>query len=104
MVQYDSEFDYIDSKTDARAKIIAIDLIIDKLLTAATKSALDEGVTEYWIDNGQTKIKTVRRSVAAIAKSIVELRKLKEMYKATINGRVVVLRDSKNFIGPLNRI
>jgi len=97
MVIYDSEFEYLDSKTDAKSKILAIDAIIDLLFTTAAKAALSEDVTEYWLDDGQTKIKTIRRSVASITASIQELRKLKNVYVQQINGRVVVLRDSKNF-------
>ena len=103
MVEYDSEFSYIESKTDARSKITAIDAIIDQLFTTAAKAALSEDVTEYWLDDGQTKIKTVRRSVAAITKSIEDLRRLKMTYMSTINGRVIVLRDSKNFNSPFYR-
>ncbi len=100
MVQYDSEFEYIESKTDARSKITAIDAIISLLLTSAAKAALSEDVTEYWLDDGQTKIKTVRRSVAAITASIASLRQLRQSYIQTLNGRVTILRDSKNFTGP----
>ncbi len=100
MVLYDSEFEYIESKTDARSKITAIDAIISSLLTTAAKAALSEDVTEYWLDDGQTKIKTVRRSVASITKSISELRKLKQTYMAQINGRIISLRGGKNFTGP----
>lgn len=100
MVLYDSEFDYIESKSDARSKITAIDAIISALLTSAAKAALSEDVQEYWLDDGQTKIKTVRRSVGAITKSISELRKLKQTYMAQINGRIISLRGGKNFTGP----
>ena len=100
MVLYDSEFDYIESKSDARSKITAIDAIISALLTSAAKAALSEDVQEYWLDDGQTKIKTVRRSVASITKSISELRKLKQTYMAQINGRIISLRGGKNFTGP----
>jgi len=103
MVEYDSEVGYIESKTDARSKITAIDAIISQLLTTAAKAALSEDVTEYWLDNGQTKIKTVRRSVAAITASIAGLRQLRQVYIQEINGRVTILRDSKNFTGPFNR-
>lgn len=99
MVEYDSALIYLQSKTDAKSKIIAIDAIIDQLLLTAAKGALAEDVTEYWLDDGQSKIKTVRRGVAAITKSIEELEKLKQLYINRINGRVFVLRDSKNFIG-----
>lgn len=100
MVEYTSEIAYIESKTDARAKITAIDAIIDQLLLTAAKAALSEDVTEYWLDDGQTKIKTTRRSVESITKSIAGLRALKNEYMNQLNGRVVTLRDSKNFIGP----
>ena len=103
MVEYESCEAYIQSKTEKKAKIAAIEIIIDLLLTTAAKAALSEDVTEYWLDDGQTKIKTVRRSVAAITKSIEDLRRLQNVYNNEITGRVTILRDSKNFTGRFNR-
>jgi hypothetical protein len=100
MVEYTSEIAYIESQSDARSKITAIDQIIDALLVTSAKAALSEDVTEYWLDDGQTKIKTIRRSVESITKSIAGLRTLKNEYINQLNGRVMQLRDSKNFIGP----
>lgn len=99
MVEYDSELAYLESKTGAKEKIIAIDLLIDQLLLTAAKAALQEHVSEYWIDDGQSKIKTIRRSVGSITKSINDLRALKQSYIQILNGRVTILRDSKNFTG-----
>lgn len=100
MVEYDSEIAYLESKTDARSKIAAIDAIVNQLLLTAAKAALSEDVTEYSLDDGQTKIKTIRRPVSAIMKSIADLNTLKNEYINQLNGRITQLRDSKNFIGP----
>lgn len=99
MVEYSSEVAYLESKTDAKSKIKAIDAIVDQLLITAAKAALSEDVTEYSLDDGQTKIKTIRRPVSAIMKSIADLRTLQQEYINQLNGRIIQLRDSKNFTG-----
>lgn len=94
---YDSASIYIESRTDARSKIVAIDAIINALILTALKAAEGESILEYWLDDGQTKIKTVRRTSAEIQASILAYQKLKQMYTNQLNGRVFRLVDSKNF-------
>jgi hypothetical protein len=97
MTVYDSAAIYLESRTDARSKIAAIDAIINALLITAAKAAEGENITEYWLDDGQTKIKTVRRTSGEIQASIKDWQKLKQYYINSLNGRVFRLVDSKNF-------
>lgn len=99
MTIYDSADIYLESKTTARQKVVAIDAIITALLSTAAKAATGENITEYWLDDGQTKIKTVRRSSGEIMASIKAFEQLKQLYINQINGRVMRLVDGKNFIG-----
>lgn len=102
MVQYDSAAIYLESCTTVRAKIVAIDAIIAALMLTAAKAASTDNIEEYWLDDGQTKIKTLYRGTAAVFESINAFEKLKQMYINQLNGRIVRLVDGKNFIGPRN--
>jgi peptidyl-tRNA hydrolase len=97
MTVYDSASIYLDSRTSVKAKITAIDAIIAALLTTAVKAAAGENITEYWLDDGQTKIKTVRRTSKEIEASIAAFERLKQYYVNQLNGRVFRMIDSKNF-------
>src|SRR3990167_65447 len=96
MVQYDSAQIYIDSATTLREKIVKIDLIIIALETTALKAASTDEISEYWLDDGQTKIKTVYKGADSVLKSIMAFESIKQMYINRLNGRVMRLVDSKN--------
>lgn len=102
MVEYSSEGVYIESCTSDRAKITALDAIINGLMTAAANAAGNEGISEYWLDDGQTKIKKVYRSTASIESAIETFERLKQKYINRINGRIVRRVDGKNFTGYIN--
>lgn len=97
MTVYDSASIYLDSRTSVKDKITAIDAIISALLTTAVKAAAGENITEYSLDDGQTKIKTIRRTSKEIEASIAAFERLKQYYVNQLNGRVFRLIDSKNF-------
>lgn len=84
---------FIDDAQDMQDRITRICLIQDALLDAATKAALGEDVSEYWLNDGQTQIKSVSRSVAEITKSYNDLEVLRQMYLNRLNGHSVVLKD-----------
>lgn len=103
MVTYFSTTQYIESATSLQDKITKIDALIDLLFTTATKAALGDNISEYMLDDGQTIIKTVYRGADAVAKSIQDLQKLREIIQATLNrnsnGSVIRLVDSSNLTG-----
>ncbi len=97
MVEYDSAAVYIEGAVSLRDKISRINEVIDALIKAATAAAANDGISEYALDNGQTKIKTVYRGTAAIFNSIKDFERLKQIYVNRLNGHVTRLVDSKNF-------
>lgn len=99
MVTYTSGAEYIQSKTSLRAKITAIDAIIDALMTTALKAAESDEIEEYWLNDGQTQIKTIYKGADAVMRSIRSYEQMKQYYIIQLNGRSVRLVDSKNFTG-----
>lgn len=97
MVTYDSAAVYIDTATSLKEKIIKIDAVISALTDAALKAASNEDISEYSLDNGQTKIKTIYKSSASAFKAIEAFERIKQMYVNRLNGRIVRLVDGKNF-------
>jgi peptidyl-tRNA hydrolase len=98
MVEYDSAQIYIDSKTTIRAKITAIDAVIDALMTTALKAAGTDNITEYSLDDGQTKIRTMYKGADSVLASVQAFEKIKQMYINRLNGRMTRLVDGRNFI------
>ena len=95
MVVYDSAGIYVDSKQKICDKIAAIDQIIEALEATALRSAGKDDIEEYWLDDGQTKIKTVYKGTDEVLKSIQSFIKLKEYYINKLNGRAFRLVDYK---------
>lgn len=100
MVIFETVDIFIESKTTARAKIIALDAVIDALITTVLKAAATGNVTEYELDTGQTKIKTNYRNPKEVSDAITALQTVREYYVNQINGRRFRLVDTKNFTGP----
>jgi hypothetical protein len=98
MVEYDSAEIYIQSKTTLREKIAAMDAIISALETTALKAAGTDNISEYQLDDGQTKIRTMYRGASAVFRAIQDFERLRQMYVNRLNGRMVRLVDGKNFI------
>ena len=99
MVTYNSEFEYIDSAKTLEARLKAIKAIIIVLELTLLKAASTDNIDEYWLDDGQTKIKTIYRSVESITKGLLGLDVLKYRIINQLQGRVVRLVDGKNFNG-----
>lgn len=97
MVVYDSSYIYITSCSDLRERIRRIDVIIDSLLNSSLETALSDDKQEYWLDDGQVKVKVVRRSAAESTNAIKQLESIKNIYLNQLNGRMVRLIDAKNF-------
>lgn len=101
MVVFDSADIYINSKKTLKEKIAALDAIIDTLLTTCLKAASTGNVTEYNLDTGQTKIKTIYRSATDVSNAIIAFEAVRNYYINQLNGgRRLKLVDSKNFTGP----
>jgi hypothetical protein len=94
---------YIESCTTLKARLTAIDSIIDKLIIAAAKAADTGQIDEYWFDDGHVKIRGVYRSATQIEQSIRDYSRLRDTLIAQDAnrklGRVSRLVDYKNFFG-----
>lgn len=99
MARYDSAAVYIESASSIRQKITRLDAIIDALLTTVLKSAENGDVQEYWLNDGQTQIKTSYRSAKEVLDAVNVFERTKQIYVNRLNGRVMRLVDGKNFIG-----
>jgi uncharacterized protein Yka (UPF0111/DUF47 family) len=95
-VVYDSGYIYVQSVTDICDKVTRIDAIITALEDTALKSAFNDDITEYMLDDGQTKIQAEYRGTAEVIKSIHKMIQLRNMYQNQLNGRHAKLVDSKS--------
>lgn len=86
---------YLESKTSVLERIKAIEILIDamSLKIGDVASGQNSIISEYWMDDGQMKVKTVYRSLADVEAGISALEKLKQRYVNKYNGRDFVLRD-----------
>jgi hypothetical protein len=94
---YDSASLYIESAINLAAKVLAVDAIITALFLMAAKGAESGNISEYSLDDGQTKIRTAYRDMADVERSIHAFERLKQTYPNQLNGRGMRLVDSKNF-------
>lgn len=101
MVIYDSCSIFINSAADLNARVTNIRLVMSALRAQRLAAALDpqmSNVSEYQLDDGQTKIRTVYRSLGDISKAMLVLeRELQDCYNQA-NGRITRCVDSKNLI------
>lgn len=100
---YESAYEYIDSSTTIQEKITKIDQVINALYDTAIKSASNDNISEYWLNDGQTQIKTVYKGTDQVMKSIKDFEMLRDMLVVKYNkrniGSVYRLVDGKNFTG-----
>lgn len=96
-VYFDSAYIYINQGIDVRAKIARINNIITALEDSALKAAASGNVSEYSLDDGQTKIRTVYRNAEDVASAINAFETVRQRWINQLNGRQVRLVDSKNF-------
>lgn len=90
MVTYLSTADYLASTEDYQEKIARIDKIQKLLFDTAEKAALDDGILSYTLDDGQTKVQTMYKSVDQVINSILALEKLRAMYTRKLGGTGVM--------------
>jgi hypothetical protein len=93
MSYYSDPCHYIDDCTSLKDKIARIDSVIVALEDAALKSAGKQSIDEYWMDDGQTKVKAIYRSTEDIANAILDFERVRQMYINRLNTRVITLKD-----------
>lgn len=94
---FESPRRYVQSATSIQEKICKIDTLITALEDAAIEAAAGADVSEYSLDDGQTKIRAVNRSVSEIANSITAFEQIRQMYILRYgSGRVIQLVDRES--------
>lgn len=97
IITYKSEAEFIGSKTKIEERVAAIDALIDAMLLTAASAATNNDISEYWLNDGQTQIKTIYRNSAQIMDGIKALEQIKTRYMNNSAGRMTRLMDTKNF-------
>lgn len=90
---YNSVADYLQSAEDMKDRIKKIDTVIAGMYLALEKAIASGHIQEYHIDDGQSRIRTIYRSVPDIEKGILGFEKLRVLYESKLGGRVINLRD-----------
>jgi len=106
MIYYENWSIYINSKTELRDRIINIKAVMSALRAQRLEAAANGNISnmqEYSLDDGQTKIKTVYRSLNEINLALKTLEQELQMCYNQLNGRMVRLVDGKNFSNFNNR-
>lgn len=88
--------EYITSRASNKAKIEAIEVLIDLMYDTMASAIDDSGTASYTLDTGQTKISTEFRSLDQIIKGIHALDTQLQMYINRYNGRITILRGRLN--------
>lgn len=97
MITFTSEFSFIQSADTLKGKIANVNATITALEGVMLSVAASDNIQEYRLDDGQTKIQTVYRSVGQVEKSITALEKYRARLTNQLVGSVVQLVDGKNF-------
>lgn len=98
MVIFETCAIYISSQTTLKAKIAAIDAVIDALISSALIMAGNDSIQEYSLNDGQTIIKTIYKGSVGIASAIRDFQRIRNVYVNQLNGRMVRAVDGRNFI------
>ena len=100
-VYFTSTRQYILSANSIADKIAAIDKVIEALFLLMTDPEVIEKqyISEYSLDDGQTKIRAVYRGVQGITQTIDALNKMRIYYVNQQTGRRFRLIDGRNFTG-----
>ena len=97
MAVYDSAYIYIQGASKLCDKIVRIDAIIDALEDVSLKAAATDNIEEYWLDDGQSKIRTMYKGADDVAKSIHQYEKIRTRYVNRLNGRIHKRVPSSSF-------
>jgi hypothetical protein len=106
MIVYENWSIYVTSRTDLRGQIANIKAVMTALRQQRLEAAANGNISnmqEYSLDDGQTKIKTVYRSLNEINNALKVLEQELQQCYNQLNGRMVRLVDGKNFNNFNNR-
>jgi len=101
MQEFESIKIYIENAQGLKDKVDRYCAIIEALEDAALKGAEIQDVEEYWLDDGQTKIKNIFRNPNEIFQAILNYQKLLQIALNKLNGRSFRMVDfNSNIIDP----
>jgi ribosomal protein S4E len=97
---YNSLTTYLaDTPTELEARIVVLKALRTALDNAALANAVKGGVTELYLNDGQTVVKTGMMSIEAIIKAQMLIDRQINQCLAGLNGRVTMVTDGKNLNG-----
>ena len=92
-VEYDNGYAYVQTCASLKEQLSAVDAIIAALLATALSGAANDGIKEYMLDDGQTRIREEYNSSAAVFASRKAWETFRQELFNKINGRVMHLTD-----------
>ena len=92
MLNYSSDTHYYKSATNLNDQIAKISQIVDALYDLQLEVIGGSDIEEYFIDNGQSKVRTTYRSSQSIAEAITLWENRKTVLMNQLNGRRTRLR------------
>mgnify|MGYP007115160362 CR=1 FL=1 len=78
MVVFDSADIYILGAPTMCEQLARIEAVINALYATAIKAAANGNISEYSLDDGQTKIRTVYKDASSVQASILAFERLKQ--------------------------
>lgn len=96
MAEYNTLYDYLKACDVAKTRLEKIEAIIAALEDSLLEGALTADISEYWLDDGQTKVKSVLRNPKEIYEAIASLEKHKVMIVNRCKGNATILIPSQN--------
>lgn len=97
IIYFDSADIYINQGVNVDDKIVRLNAIITALEDAILKGAATGNLSEYSLDDGQTKIRTVYRSLTEATNALTALETIRQRWINQKNGRHMRFMDGKNF-------
>jgi hypothetical protein len=93
MACYNTISEAIEAANDLKEQAALIKEIIAKLYASMTKAAEGASIEEYYLNDGQATVKSVRRSPEQIVATIKALKAQLVDIEAQLCGRSTYLRD-----------
>lgn len=84
---------YVKAAMTTDQKICRLEEIIAIMYDSLAESALNQDISEYRMDDGQTKVQSIYRSASQITNAIEDLERLVQFHKNKSVPRTTVLRS-----------
>jgi hypothetical protein len=105
MITYTTADEYITSASTLEDRITKIGQVISAMEDMMLKAAATGQFQDYWLDTGQTRIKTTYRDINVVTAAYQNFLKIEQMLIGRLNrqnnGSTTKLIDDKNITGCL---